>query len=281
MSYELEYWDVKWTDDQWYSLHDSSKYVESIYGARTDVPSLRGGNLSVYGRVGQTHQTKIADQRSLTLRGWVSNEDSNGAVLGVDCEEGLDTNWRMLRRLLWREDGDTFQLRRRWHDENGDLITAIADVEYLSGLDLTQHVYPAGRWTCTLNMPDPYFYGVAENAQFVLDTPQVIVNSGDASATRLVAVFNDILENPELRNLTPDPDVWLRLGTSIADTDTVTADVDAFTVVRASDSANLIATVTRSGARPWLVLVPGNNNLELTATSGTGTVDLTWQPAYL
>jgi len=281
MTYENEYWDVQGTDGLWYSLHDYAIHVESIYGARTGVPNLRGGNIAVYGRPGQVHQPKVADQRTLTLRGWVSNEDSAGTVLGTDCGQGLETNWRWLRRLLWRENGETFQLRRRWYDENEVLLTAIADVEYSNGLDLSQHVYEAGRWTCGLNLPNPYFWGPEETIELAVDTPTVVTNLGDVSTSRITADFIGILQNPEIRNSSTAPEVWLRLGTSIAALDNVLADVDAYTVVRTSDSGNLISAVTRSGARPWMLLVPGSNTMTLTATSGAGTVDLAWQPAYL
>lgn len=276
-----EFWDVQWTDGQWYSLHGYGYHVESIYGARTNVPPLRGSNVAVYGRVGQLHQSKTADQRVVTLNGWVSNTDENDNPLGADCEQGLNTNWRMIRRLLWRENGAQFPLRRRWYDESGVLRTAVAMAEYSGGLDLSEHVIEAGAWTCDLTLADPYFYGDEETVTLAVGVPQVLDNIGDVPATHIEIVFEDALQNPQITNSTPDPDVWVRVGTAIAAADSVTLDVSWFTATRTSDSANMIGTVTRSGARPWMVLSPGNNTVELTATSGTGTADLTWQPAYL
>lgn len=275
-----EYWEVQWVDGQWYNLHRYSYHVESIYGSRTGVPSLRGSNIPVYGRPGQLHQPKMADQCVITLRGWVSNVDSNDNQY-ADCEIGLNTNWRMLRRLLWRENGDQFPLRRRWRNENGTMLTAVAMVEYSGGLDLSEHVIEAGAWTCDLTLANPYFYGDVESTTLVLDTPQVLVNLGDVPASRIVIEFNDQLQSPTITNSTPNPDVWVRLGSSVASGDRVVLNVDTFTATRDSDSNNMIAAVTRSGARPWMVLSPGGNTLELTAQSGSGTADLSWQPAYL
>lgn len=275
-----EYWEVQWVDGQWYNLHRYSYHVESIYGSRTGVPPLRGSNIPVYGRPGQLHQPKMADQRVITLRGWVSNVDSNDEQYG-DCETGLNTNWRMLRRLLWRENGAQFPLRRRWRNENGTMLTAVAMAEYSGGLDLSEHVIEAGAWTCDLTLANPYFYGDVEYTTLALDTPQVLANLGDVPASRIVIEFNDQLQSPTITNSTPNPDVWVRLGSSVASGDRVTLDVDAFTATRDSDSNNMIAAVTRSGARPWMVLSPGGNTLELTAQSGSGTADLSWQPAYL
>ena len=276
-----EYWDVQWTDGQWYNLHRYAYHVVSIYGARTNVPSLRGSNVAVYGKPGQLHQPKMADQRVVTLQGWVSNVDSNDDPYSENCEQGLNTNWRMIRRLLWRENGAQFPLRRRWYDEDGDMISAVAMAEYSGGLDLSEHVIEAGAWTCDLTLADPYFYGDVESTTLVKDVPQLLANLGDVPASKIVIEFEDQLQNPMITNATPNPDVWVRLGAAVASADKVTLNVEAFTAIRGSDSANLIGAVTRSGARPWMVLSPGGNTLTLTAQSGSGTADLSWQPAYL
>lgn len=281
MSYVQEYWDVQWVDGNWYNLHKYAYHVESIYGARTNVPPLRGSNVAVYGRAGQLHQPKIADQRTITLQGWVSNTDPDNVLYGPDCEQGLNTNWRMIRRLLWRDNGAEFSLRRRWYDESGTLISAVAQAEYSGGLDLSEHVIEAGKWTCDLNLSDPYFYGEEETVELVKDVPQIVTNDGDVPATDITLDFHGILSNPKVTNSTPEPDVWVQVGSSIAAADSVLLDVRTFSATRDSDGANLIGAITRSGARPWMVLSPGVNTVELTATSGTGTVTMTYAPAYL
>jgi hypothetical protein len=158
---------------------------------------------------------------------------------------------------------------------------AVAMAEYSGGLDLSEHVIEAGAWTCDLTLADPYFYGDEETVTLALDLPQVLVNLGDVPATRIEIVFENQLQNPQITNSTPNPNVWVKLGSAVAAGDTITLDVSWFTATRESDDANMIGAVSRSGARPWMVLSPGSNTLELTASSGTGTADLTWQPAYL
>lgn len=283
MSDIVEYWDVQWTDGAWYNLHAYAYHVESIYGARTNVPALRGSNVAVYGKPGQLHQPKIADQRVLTLQGWVSDRDPTDTPYTDDCNgaQGVNRNWRMIRRLLWRENGAQFPLRRRWWNESGVLVMATALAEYSGGLDLSEHVIEAGAWTCDLMLADPYFYGEVGEATLVLDTPQAIMNLGDVPASKITLNFQDQLGNPVVTNSTPEPDVWVRVGSNIAVADSVFLDVDKFSAVRDSDDANLIGAITRSGARPWMVLSPGGNVLTLTASSGSGTVDMTYTPAYL
>ena len=275
-----EYWDVQWTDGQWYSLHGYTHHVESIYGARTNVPSLRGSNVAVYGRPGQLHQPKIADQRTITLRGWVSNTDEADNPRGQDCEAGLDTNWRMLRRLLWRENGAQFLLRRRWYDESGVLVSAEAMVEYSGGLDLSEHVIEAGAWTCDLTLADPYFYGPVESVTLAVGVPQMVVNKGDVPARRITITFQNQLSTPVVTNTTPNPDIWVRMGLNLATGASAVLNVDQFRATR-SDGANIIGSITRSGSRPWMTLSPGSNSLSLSASSGAGTALVQWRPAYL
>lgn len=276
-----EYWDVQWTDGQWYNLHGNAYHIESIYGSRTNVPSLRGENIAVYGKTGQRHQSKMADQRVITLQGWVSNVDQNDNNYGAGCDLGLNTNWRMLRRLLWRENGEQFPLRRRWYREDGVLVSAVAMAEYSGGLDLSQHVSEAGAWTCDLTLADPYFYGDLETVHLLRDVPKALINLGDVPASRISIGLTGELGSPQIKNTTPNPDVWVKLGVSLAAGQTATLDVEQFQATRTSDGSNLIGAVTRSGARPWMVLSPGGNTLTLTASSGSGSADLTWQPAYL
>ena len=277
-----EYWDVKDQDGVWRNLHGYSYHVESIYGSRTNVPELRGSNVAVYGRPGQLHQPKMADQRVITLRGWVSNVDaSDNPYTGPGCEQGLNRNWRELRRLLWRENGSQFELRRRWYNESGVLISAVALAEYSGGLDLSDHVVEAGAWTCDLTLADPYFYGDEEEVVLNKDVPQTVINRGDVLAQHIHIHLHNQLGNPTITNSTPNPDVWVKIGLNIADLDSVSLDVMNFTAIRSSDSANVIGAVTRSGARPWMVLSPGNNVVGLTASSGSGTARIVWRPAYL
>lgn len=279
----VEYWDVQWTDGQWYNLHAYAYHVESIYGARTNVPALRGSNVAVYGRPGQLHQPKIADQRILTLQGWVSDKSPTDTPYTADCNgaQGVNRNWRQIRRLLWRENGAQFPLRRRWWNESGVLVMATAMAEYAGGLDLSEHVSEAGAWTCDLNLADPYFYGDVQTATLVKDVPQTLTNLGDVQAAKIIIAFLNQLQNPKITNTTPNPDIWVQMGSAIGAGDAVTLNVDAYTAVRSSDGANMIGGVTRSGARPWIVLSPGANSVVLTATSGTGTATFTWYPAYL
>jgi hypothetical protein len=56
--------------------------------------------------------------------------------------------------------------------------------------------------------------------------------------------------------------------------------VDLATVVRASDSANLIGAVTHSGSRAWMGLLRDNNTLVLTADGGAGHAVVRHKPAY-
>lgn len=76
------------------------------------------------------------------------------------------------------------------------------------------------------------------------------------------------------------PAVTLKLGTGIASDDMVTVDVEQTTVFRTNDGANIIWTLTHSGARPWMVLKKGVNTLRLSADTGAGSAVLKYKPIW-
>lgn len=279
MSYLNEYWDVEF-DGEWFSLHDYAYHVENIYGARTDVPSMRNSNITVYGRIGRLHQPKIADSRTLTLRGWVSDTRPNGTPYpGLPCGEGLNTNWRKIRRLLWREDGALFKLRRRWTDEAGVLRTAVALVEYSGGLELSSHVSEAGAWTCDLDLVDPYFYSDADTVVLEVDDTETIINAGDASTTHVTITLTGPLTSPVLTNATTGS--VLSYTASVGSGETVVLDVEEFTAVSMPSGENRIGMVTRSGSHSWFPLTPGGNAVTLTGGAGYGSCSIAFKDAWL
>lgn len=273
-----EYWEVE-KDGTWYSLHTYSYHVKTIYGGRTSPPSLRGENQYVSGVAGSFHNSKIPDEQTLTLGGWLTNKDANNAPLhATNKKVGFNTNWRAIRGLLWRENGEQFGIRRRWYGADGNLITATGTAEFGGNMALAENIPSAGAWSCDLIMSDPYFYGTPFTQTLAVGVAQNIVNPGDVTAHPKL-VYNGILSNPQIDHGTK----WMKIGTAIAALDSVTVETSPriLTVVRASDSASLIGALTRNGSRAWLPLKPGTNSLLLSATSGTGTVDVTVTPGYL
>lgn len=274
-----EYWEVQ-KDGVWYSLHNYAYHVRTIYGGRLDPPSLRGENQYVAGVHGSWHNNnKVPDQRTLGLGGFLTNRDEdNVAIDEINKKVGFNQNWRTLQQLLWREDGSTFGIRRRWYDETGALIVGTGTAEFGGNMSLSDHVPAAGAWSCDLIMNDPYFYSTPVVTNVPITTPTVITNIGDVIAHPQV-IFNGTLTNPQIDH----DDLWVRLGTAIGIGDSITVETSprVQTVVRTSDDANLIGALTRNGSRAWCPLRPGTNTMVLSVSGGTGNVQITHTPAYL
>jgi hypothetical protein len=129
-------------------------------------------------------------------------------------------------------------------------------------------------------MADPFFYGSAVAVPLVKGVASVVNNLGDEATDAVALTYAGALSNPTVTNSTPAPDVWLKVGTDLALGDSLAVDVVGTSVVRTSDSANLIAALTHSGSRPWFVLGRGANSVTLSADSGAGSAVLTFQPVY-
>lgn len=272
-----EYWEVQ-KDGVWHSLHSYSQHLKSIFGARTDVPDLRGGNTSVYGLRGSLWNEKTPDERTLSFAGWLTalNEDGTKKANGVLA--GVEENWRQLKNLLWREHGEQYLIRRTWKGPDGSNIQAVATAEFGGGMQMSDSYPMFARWSADVTLCDPFFYGAPISFTLGVGTPLTVVNPGDVTAFPTMTAHGQ-LTNPQI-----DHDgKWMRLGAAVANGDQVVIQSDprVLTVVRQSDGANMVGSITRSGSREWMPLKPGENDLEMTVTAGTGTVDFTFQPGYL
>jgi hypothetical protein len=54
-----------------------------------------------------------------------------------------------------------------------------------------------------------------------------------------------------------------------------------FTATRTSDSANVVGSVTHSGARMWFGLLTGSNTVTLSASGGSGSASLVHRSPYI
>jgi hypothetical protein len=138
----------------------------------------------------------------------------------------------------------------------------------------------ASRFTIDVFLPDPWFYGSEVVTTVPVGTPTTITNVGDDLSTAIVVDLVGQLTNPLLTNSTPNPDVWMKVGSSISASATVRVDVDLATVKRLGDGVNLIGTLSHSGAREWMGLRRGTNSLVLTVDGGAGHADVKYRPAF-
>ena len=275
MSTTIEYWDVNGT-----SLHTLAWNIETLQG-RSRVPLLRGDNSVVTYRPGSIWRAKAPDSRVLSLAMWVLGCNTDGsAPSSGSARAKFNDNRDQLVRLFYSPDAQ-LSLTKRWITSTG-LKTAIAQAELVSDMDTAMMGRDGAQFVVDLRLADPYFYGVSQNSgNIAVSTPLVVNNPGMAKVVAMTVRFTGSLTNPKLTNATPNPDVWVQYtGVISTGSDYVQLDTDQFTAVDDA-AANVIGDITHAGSREWMVLAPGDNTLTLTASAGTGTALVTFQPPYI
>jgi hypothetical protein len=270
------YWDVDGV-----SLQTLAWNIRTLGGGRNGVPTFRGENRQTAFRRGTEWRPKVPGQRTLPLVMWVQGSDDNGNPPVSRSERAQYTeNLRALRALFWRDEARQVALTKRWLDTGDVVRSATAMVEIAGGMEPDMNGPNMSNLVVDLLLADPFFYGSEQTATLAKNVTQVVTPGGDAMTHRVVLEFNGALTNPMVTNTTPNPDVWVKAGTSVSGGDKVTLDCDWYTAVRQSDNANLIGAMTHSGARHWMPLAKGANSLTLTADAGSGTCAVKYRPAF-
>jgi hypothetical protein len=274
-----EYWEVDGV-----SLNQYCWAIKTIGGSRLAVPKLRGDNTLFPFRDGRSFRAKNADSRVITLAMWVAGVNpatDQPRISNQDVQ--FNDNWKALQRLFWSPD-EQLTLTRRWWENAATpvLRTATAKCELAGTMDPTMTGRSRADFAVDLLLSDPYFYGPEISANLTTSGTTIVTNPGDIPVWSTINLtLNGELTSPVITNQTAEPDVWMRINTAVVD-DPINISVGDFTVINTFDDSNLTGSVTHSGFRAWMKLLPGNNTLKLTSTGvGTGDVDLTFQPAYL
>lgn len=269
------YWDVDGTSLQTYCMN-----VESL-SPKWTTPTHRGDDVVIAFQHGALHQRKHLEARTISLGMWVNGFGSTGAPTALGLERQFNANMKALQALFFREFADQITLTKRWKDPaTGAVVSASAKATLVSAFEPEMQGPHAARVSVELRLTDPFFYA-PEVLQELTTAGSTFSVAGDVSTSKIRLVYNGALVNPEIVNSSLVPALSLRVGLGIANGDTVTLEVADFSAARASDSANVVGSVTRSGSRSWLRLRPGSNTLSLTVSGGSGTVSIFYRPAYL
>jgi hypothetical protein len=241
------------------------------------VPPFRGEDRQYAFRPGREFRPRTTDSRSITLGLWLFGQDGPGSTAAAYLANYAGAE-RQLRRLLRPDAGREFTISRTWTD---DLGTHTATGHGIAeNIERARAGRFAGRLTVDVSMADPFFYGDAVTVTLPAGVGVPVDNGGDDMTTAVLLDYAGPLSNPVVTNSTVAPEVWVKVGTDLADGDALAVDVAGTSIVRDSDMANLIGAVTHSGARAWFGLRRGTNTITLSADSGAGSAVLTFQPVY-
>jgi len=250
------FWDINGV-----SLNTYAYNISTLGGGRTNVPALRGDNITVPYRRGEVFISKIADSRDITLGMWVSGNDEAGLP---PADGNIEAQWQAnldkLRNLMWTEVNELTLRKRFWR--GGSIVSATAQVQFTRGLEPAMDTVGLSKVTATFHLADPFFYGAEEEIGFSDETIVVAVN-GDVS-TQYITL--DIGAGVEMVNQAPSPDI------SISSSVAASLDVRS----RRVNGISSPALVTTSGSDQWFSLYPGNN----TIVCNNGDATMTYRPAY-
>jgi hypothetical protein len=273
-----EYWEINGV-----SLNQYCWAIKTIGGSRLAVPKLRGDNTLYPFRDGRAFRSKRADSRVITLAMFVAGIDPATDNPGQNQDVQFNDNWKALQRLFWSPN-EQLTLTRRWWENAATpvLREATALCELAGTMDPTMTGRTRADFGVDLLLSDPYFYGPELNVELEPGIPVVVPNPGDIDVYSTIKIeLNGELVSPVITNQTAQPNVWMRVNTAVIG-DPVEVNVGDFTVINTFDNANLVGSVTHSGDRSWMKLLPGNNTLKLTSIgNSSGNAIITYQAAYL
>lgn len=260
--------------------------ISTMGGSRFGIPTLRGQNVAVPYRAGQSWRSKFPDQRTITLTMWVdglgSSSQDAASYPAADQRLAFNNNLQSLRQIVYTRNaqGSTQgQLQRNWYQTQSGtnkLVTSTAMAEIAGSMDLTMN----GRTNAVLSvdflLADPMFYGAQQTKACTGGSTactalgEGIVGEGQPSAVSNFTVALSAaatVSNPTAGGVS----FTVASGPSFP----VTVDILNNTVTD-SGGNNVIGSFSHLGSRLWMLLVPGNNAIAVSA----GTATFKWTDAY-
>lgn len=230
------------------------------------IPAMRGTDVTVGGAPGARVRTRWPDATGILLEGRIKGASA--------------ADWRAIVQQL--------QALFRPRGGPGALVVTLEDATVLSAnvralsLLVGPRVGMGSPVSVEMEAVDPpYWLGAtieddvalaASPADFVLAHP------GTEQGSYGVWTFTGPITNPRVTN--EDNGVYFEWLGTVGAGETLVIDTEAYTAVLEGD--NVIGSIRHSGARQWMVIEPGDNNISITGSAlGAGSVHYAFKPPYL
>jgi phage-related protein len=261
-------------------------YGVSLVGGLSGVPPRVGSNAEVSGRRGTLFRAKQFTEVKRTLTMWVDSKVPSTGLEPLTKFERLAQRNQNLQDL-YTLFGDPARQATFSRDVllPGRVETWTALGAYGGDslyVDFGEDEDEYAKFTIDLLFADPLWYGQTSTSGTITAGAGAVVvdNSGELSSVdpTVTITSSGTMVNPTLTNSTNG--VSFTLATTLSSGDSIVVECRYPRVRRTSDSANLIGTVSNSGARSFMQLEPGNNSLALTTTSGPGSAVVSFRPPH-
>jgi hypothetical protein len=282
---------------EWYDVNGTELATHGymLSSIERGLPAKKGENVGSAIIHGQQWREKRLDVRNETWTIWITdNEPITGSVSTSEAgrrsqfNENYDTIFNLLNEMpelltvthvrVDPANPSAYESRVAY----GEVIGAVTVSEHRD-LNYTEFavdvLFPDPRWfseTSISPSPSASFTGTAASVQCLAD--QV----GTAPVTYMEITFTSTsnLTNPRLTNETyPNSLSSIGYNGTIPSGQSVVINTDSLTLTK--QGVNDIGNLYRAGARQsWFELFPIDNELTFSATSGTGTVSISYRKAY-
>lgn len=252
-------------------------------GSRFGIPTLRGQDVEVPYRAGKQWRAKMPDSRTISMNMWTAGiSQQTGAPDLTDQRLAFDNNLQFLRSLFYQRDVNgsrQVQLVRRWwltQQGQNQIVMAKSMAEVAGSMEPTNLGRTSASFSVDLLLSDPYFYGPPRQ-QSILGNGLIyapgegVVGEGYSSP---VSLFTIALSAPCTVTNQSNGVSFTYAGTLA--NPPLTIDVLNNTATDAQGNV-LVSGITHVGARMWMALTEGNNQMNVSA----GTATFNWADAYI
>lgn len=272
------------TEDYWsadgVSLQTYAQNIVTL-GGRFSPPKFRGDDITIPYSSGQRFIPKIPDSRIIPLAMWIRGYMPDDSLPSDgDLARQFDENWRTLRNLLWQPKRQ-FSLQKRFRNA-GLLRSATALAQYNDGLEPTMMGRNGAKFEVDLKLTDPYFYDDELKSFPLVNGDNTIEVPGDEETLTVVITINGSRTNPILVNETLG--LQVEYHDSIGTGASVEIDVknySAITTPNGSPAYDSTGKLRHTGANYLFALAAGSNVINLSSSSGLGTVTLQARGAWI
>lgn len=267
------------------SLQQQFWNIAVFGGSRFSLPTLRGQDIEQPYRSGLQWRPKYPNSRTVTLGMWTAGiNQATGVPDTADQRLAFNNNLQQLRALFFQRGplgSVQGQLTRRWwltQQGSNQIVAATAMAEIAGTMEPTNMGRTSASFSVDLLLSDPYFYGASQNVAVttaggsLTGLGEGIVGEGYPSA---VSSFTIQLTAGPVTVTNATAGVSFTYGAAITNSP-VTLDILNNTATDAAGN-NVIANVSHSGARMWMCVLTGTNNI----TVSDGTATFSWADAYI
>lgn len=256
--------------------------VKSFGGSRKGLPPLRGDNKVLPRREGRSFRPKRPDSRVITLAMWVTGADPDTGLPSLNKQSvQWNDNWDYLTRIFWTPDREITLTRREWSGAaDPRLIVASAKAQIAGSMEPQMTGRTRADFAVDLLLADPFFYGDEIEKTIPVNSTVAVYNPGDSKTSNMPLTIEWIgsLTSPRLLNLTNGS--WMQLNTLLPLDTSIDMDVRNYKAIRSTDLNSMNTAITHGGARQWITLEPGANQLQLVA-AGSGAAKIKFNPAFV